>query len=119
MGFLLSFLSLFLSVCVLGNSYQGSLFLSLSGVCCWFSLCLCVSVAVAGVRCWVFVGVVSEVVECWGYFAFFFLAEKIQRFLGGCSLLRESFRLGGCLIVAPEERTKRNSYLGFFFFFFL
>lgn len=81
---------------------------------------LCVSVTVAGV-CWVFEGVVSEVVECWGFLAFFCpLAEKIQSFLGffwGCSLLRESFRLGDCLIGAPEERKKRNSYLGFFFFF--
>lgn len=114
-------LSFFVSFCVCVWKFIPRLSVSLSGWCLLlvFSVSLCVSVTVAGVRCWVFEGVVSEVVECWGFLHFFFSLRRFNVFWGGCSLLRESFRLGGCLIVAPEKRKKRNSYLGFFFFFFL
>ncbi len=55
----------------------------------------------------------SEVVECWGFFAFFFLAEKIQRLLGGCSLLRESFKLGWLLDCSSGGKEEEELVFGF------
>ncbi len=105
LSFFLSF-----SVCVCLEIHTKALCVSLWPVSVVGSLCVsvCLLLWLASV-----VGVVSEVVECWGFFAFFFLAEKIQRFLGGCSLSRESFRLGWLLDCSSGGKEEEELVFGF------